>query len=235
MNSTEEARRPYASPSNVTQVIHRARSRNLPDKVDEDFLRIRGNWRSGPRSLLEALRFLGLIEDDGKPTDILVAISGAPDDEYRATLAAAIQSAYEEDIRRGVDPAQDTQAQIVEAFRRYQPRSQTSRMVMFFLAMCREAGISVSEAPRERGMRSGPRRTLRPRSPHTSGLARTSGPPFPRRKPIPPPTGSLFGITAQDIALLDENEFEEVWAALGKVAVRVRGASLKSPAERFAG
>ncbi len=32
MNSTEEARRAYASLTNVTQVIDRARSRNLPDR-----------------------------------------------------------------------------------------------------------------------------------------------------------------------------------------------------------
>lgn len=159
-NGTEarEARRPYASPSNLTQVISRARSRNLPDFIDGDFLRVAGIGDAVHGRVLEALRFLGLIHEDGKPTDTLIAISGASDEEYRRLLRGAIGEAYADDLARGIDIAQDTQAQIVDAFRRYQPRSQTGRMVMFFLGMAREAGMEVAEAPRERSMR----RTLPP-------------------------------------------------------------------------
>jgi hypothetical protein len=32
------------------------------------------------------------------------------------------------------------------------------------------------------------------------------------------PASQLFGITESDIAVLDDSDFNEVWAALGKVA-----------------
>lgn len=233
MNTTEDPRRPYASPSNVIQVIQRARTRNLPDKVDDDFLRVAGIGDAVHGRVLEALRFLDLIHPDGQPTETLIAISGAPEEEYRALLGTAIQEAYAEDLQRGIDPAQDTQAQIVDAFRRYQPRSQTSRMVMFLLAMCREAGLPVSEAPRERGMRSPtarktPAKAIPPHQRTRKDRGKRAEPP--REDPPPTTAGALFGVTEQDIALLDESEFEEVWGALGKVARARARASLKAPA-----
>jgi hypothetical protein len=212
-------------------VIERARSRNLPEKVDEDFLRIAGIGDAVHGRVLEALRFLGLIEDDGRPTDTLIAISGAPEDEYRATLAGTVQNAYAEDLRRGVDPAQDTQSQIVEAFRRYQPRSQTSRMVMFFLAMCREAGIPVAEAPRERKMVGTPGRPRgqRSRKPPTPQKDRPQGGGTTPTFDPAAGSGAFLGVTIDDIALLDEKEFDEVWGALGKIARARARAAAKPP------
>jgi hypothetical protein len=148
----EEGKRPYAAASNVLAVLQRAQTRNLPETIDDDFFRlveipdvVFGRVRS-------ALRFLDMISANGRPTDKFHSLASATDEEYREHLAAAIREAYRDDFTR-IDPAQDTQAQIVSAFRRYQPRSQTSRMVMLFLGLCREAGIPVLDAPRERSMR----------------------------------------------------------------------------------
>jgi hypothetical protein len=143
-------------------------------------------------------------------------LAAAPDQEYRAILGGAIREAYREDFER-IDPAQDTQAQMNDAFRPYQPRSQTARMVMLFLALCREAGISVLEAPRQRQMKgtvgnrpTTPRTTHRRRDPETH--AAPNAPPYQAHTSIP------FALPDEEIEVLTEEEFGRVWDALGLVA-----------------
>jgi hypothetical protein len=212
----EPRQRPYAPPSNVIAVVQRARSRNLRDRIDSDFMRLAGVPDRAHNRVAVALRFLGLIDEGRRPTDTLKALSAAREEEYRDLLSATIRNAYQEDFERGVDPAEDTHATIVDAFKPYEPRSQTDRMVMLFLGLCREAGIPVSEAPRERRMKSpaGPR-PARPAS-------RPSGAPVTPRHGVAPltptPAGLLFGVTDDDIALLGDDQFEQVWRALGVVA-----------------
>jgi hypothetical protein len=209
----EPRQRPYAPPSNVIAVVQRARSRNLRDRIDSDFMRLAGVPDRAHNRVATALRFLGLIDEGRRPTDTLRALAAAREEEYRDLLSAAIRSAYQEDFDR-VDPAEDTHAQIVDAFKPYEPRSQHDRMVMLFLGLCREAGIPVSEAPRERRMKR-PAGTRAPR-------------PAPRPSERPPGAavtpsvgdapGLLFGVTDDDIALLGDDQFEQVWRALGVVA-----------------
>lgn len=231
-----EMRRPYAPTSNVIAVIQRGRSRNLPDRVDDDFLNLAGVNTTGSigRRVSFALRFLGLIADDGKPTDTLRAISAASDGEYRELLTAAIRNAYAEDFER-VDPAQDTQAQMIDAFRRYEPRSQTDRMVMLFLGLCREAGIPVQDAPRRRAMQPPPPREVprpAPRPASRPSLRQSTRPQQAHSAPAGPGT-QVFGITESDIAVLDESEFDQVWAALGKVArARARARTANGASEQ---
>jgi hypothetical protein len=223
MNGTDD-KRPYAATANMTGVIKRTRTRNLPDKVDSDFIRLAGVPEGVIHRVASALKFLGLVTEDDEPTDTLRALAAAPEEQYREILAGAVRSAYEVDFAR-IDPAQDSQKQIIDAFRPYQPRSQTNRMVMLFLGLCREAGMEVKDAPRERPMgvtvaRSG-------------GSARTTGkadaPASPKRRQVPPSNGAsasaqptsvslLFGVTEDDIEALSDEQFATVWGALGVVA-----------------
>ncbi len=142
------ANRPYPPPSNVLDVLQRLRSRNLPDRVDADYLRDAGIPDGSIGRTVFALDFLGLVED-GLPTPALRAIGTSTDEEYREILAGLVRDRYRE-VFNVVDPADDSQERIVNVFRRYMPASQRSRMVTFFLGMCREAGIPVREAPRKR-------------------------------------------------------------------------------------
>src|SRR6266849_10744442 len=130
-------RRPYAASANVIAVLTRIRSRNLPVAVNNDFLRIANIGAAVFGRVTEALQFLRLVDEEGTPTEILRAMAAAPDAEYRNLLGNAVRSAYSDDFQ-AVNPEQDTQHQIIEAFRRYEPRSQTQRMVMLFLGLCRE-------------------------------------------------------------------------------------------------
>ena len=224
MNGTDD-KRPYGATANVTGVIQRTRTRNLPDKVDHDFIRLAGVPEGVIHRVASALKFLGLVTEDDKPTDTLRALAAAPDEQYREILAGAIRNAYEVDFAR-INPAQDSQKQIINAFRPYQPRSQTNRMVMLFLGLCREAGMEVKDAPRERPMGATVARSGGSSARATSGKPDKSA--SPKRQPPPSdgafasaqptPAGLLFGVTEDDIGTLSDEQFATVWSALGLVA-----------------
>lgn len=219
----EESRsRPYAATANVIAVLSRVRSRNLPEVINNELLRLAGVPEAVLGRVVTTLRFLDLIHEDGRPTEKLRAMAGATDIEYRSLLAGTVRDAYREDFL-SIDPAQDQQHVIIDAFRRYEPRSQTSRMVMLFLGLCREASIPVLDAPRERQMQAArgravkPRGKVEPRTPRGRLVAEipvASAPPVERT----PDTALLFGVSEEDIGLLDEQDFNQVWTALGKVA-----------------
>lgn len=165
--------RPYGPPSNVTAVLQRLRARNLPEQIDLEYLRDSGVSEGTLTRTLFAMRFLGLVADTGQPTQALRSIHTSTDEEYRAILSGLVREAYS-DVFDVIDPAEDTQERIQNFFRRFTPASQRARMVIFFLGMCREAGIPTLDVPRQRAMAD---RTLRARPtrqaiPHAPGKGR---------------------------------------------------------------
>lgn len=224
-NPPSERQRPYAAAANVIAVLRRVRARNLPDRIDNDFLRVAGVPENVYGRVSNAMRFMGLIGADDRPTDLLMSISAAPEQEYRDLLSGALHEAYREDFAR-INPGEDTQAQIIDSFKPYQPRSQTSRMVMLFLGLCREAGIPVSEAPRERSMQNSGNRSTKARTaqartassePGSRGVTRVDLGPAPA-----PAVAGLAGLTEADLARLDQPTFTELWQALGKAFYQAR-------------
>lgn len=147
----ETTNRPYAPPSNVVSVLQRLRSRNLPDRINTDYLRDSGISEGTVSRALFALRFLGLIDEGGLLTESLKSIHTATDEEYKAILSGLTKEAYKE-VFSVIDPSQDSQDKILNVFRRYTPASQRMRMVIFFLGMCREAGIPTFDVPKARSM-----------------------------------------------------------------------------------
>ena len=230
MSKQEEQFRPYAAASNIIEVINRARTRNLPEIINNDFLRITGVPELAWSRVMQALRFLSLVHEDGRPSDTFEAIAGATDSQYRELLEKVIRDSYRVEFDR-IDPGLDPQPKIIDAFQPYKPRSQTNRMVMLFLALCREAGIPVLDVPRERRMKEAtPKRQLK----NTTRRSTVSSE-KPRRQitepGVSPTTPLLFGVTEDDIGALSEDEFEEVWSALGKVA-RARARTKEEPVQQ---
>ena len=218
MVGTDE-KRPYAAPANVLSVLQRARSRNLPEVINNDFLGLAGVPEGAYSRVGSALQFLGFTDEDQRATDLLRALSAAPDEKYRELLTGAVRTAYQVDFER-IDPAQDSPSKILDALRPYQPRSQTSRMVVFFLALCREAGIPVMEPSRERSAQSAPtKKRSTPKQPRAGSQSAAKEVKAEDLQPSAvPPTGLLFGVTQADIRVLTPEQFATVWNALGTVA-----------------
>lgn len=225
MTTNSERYRPYGTTAGVISFCERARTRNLPEQIEDDFFRLADIDGQAIRRTRHTLVFLGLLEEMSTPSSALRLLVEAPDDEWRNHLRRAVEAAYSEDLQN-VDPANDDQAQIRSWFRRYQPRSQTNPMTSLFLGLCRESGMAVKEPPRARGPRRKQTDAQRPpgddtkpsrarRVKATAGFSQEQ----PSLPPSMPPAGSdLFDITPDVIAELDEQDFNEVWRALGVIA-----------------
>jgi hypothetical protein len=123
----------------------------LPERIDSEYLRDSGIPEGTITRTLFALRFLGLITEASEASQALQSIAVSTDEEYQSILSGLIREAYRE-VFNVVDPAEDPQERIINVFRRYTPASQRNRMVIFFLGMCREAGIPTLNVPRSRAM-----------------------------------------------------------------------------------
>ena len=218
--------RPYAPPANMQAFLHRIRRMNMPPRVTREILKGIGISENIIPRVLSTLRFMGLITDSDEPTDILRGLAGSTEDEYRQLLERTIRTAYADDFEN-IDPGRDPQEVIMNAFQKYTPRSQHSRQVMLFLGLCREAGLETMDVPRRREMRTKPqgRRAARgsaaqrsPQQPEAAGAQSVNGP-VAKRETLPEPT-QFLGLSLEDAAFMLEDDFWDVWNALGTVFLR---------------
>lgn len=135
---------PYAPTNAVVEVIRRFRDRGLPQPVTKAALEQVGISQGNASRTLQALKFLGLVDEEEKTTDTFARLRQASTEEYPNTLGEVIRSAYHS-IFGIVDPAQDALTAIDDAFRGYSPASQRDRMVRLFMGLCHEAGIISEE------------------------------------------------------------------------------------------
>jgi hypothetical protein len=231
--TTEKQLRPYASPANVLVLLERFRSRNLPEEVNADFVRAAGIPDGAVMRTLQALSFLELIDKGNAPTDKLKSLVRSTEEEYRSLLEQVIRNAYRDDFV-AIDPSQDQLPAILNAFRRYEPASQQKRMVTLFLQLCHEARITVLDIPRQRRMQKGSSPRVTPshlRKPEmldagTGAAAQT--PPGGRHLPR---ENAVFAVMEEDLLKLSEEDFKEVWTALGKIT-RARAQAKASQDEK---
>ena len=233
MTMDNDQRRPYGPTAGVVAFCERARSRNLPEEIGDEFIQLAGvQGQSIPRTR-HALVFLRLIDEDGTPTSTLRDLAAASEDGWRGHLRSAVGAAYETDLAN-VDPAKDGQASLRDWFQRYEPRSQTNQITSLFLGLCRESGMEVKDPPRARGSQRKQGTTQRqvartPKPSHAESPADSLTEHQPRHPPAPgrssepssvTPEVLLFGVTSEVLAELDDDEFPEVWQALGKLVRR---------------
>ena len=131
---TETGRRtmPYAPVNNVLSVIRRLRDYGLQEVLNLGELeRIGIPTGNAPRTLA-ALRFLRLVDEDGRRTPAFDRLGRAKSEEYTETLAEIIRDAYSE-VFGIVDPAQNTEIEIADAFRGFEPSRQRNRMITLFM------------------------------------------------------------------------------------------------------
>jgi hypothetical protein len=218
--AVRESNRPYAYPGNIMDVLQRYRSLDLPGKFEPTDLSTAGVPEGNHGRTVFALKFIGLLNGADEPTQEWRALCDAGEDEFRAQLGALVRAAYA-DVFARVNPETDNQERVAQAFQPYTPKSQIERMVAFFLGMCREGGIPTLDAPKRRPTKAQSQRSLGSARPAPKLIE-------PKRTPKVKPlhqngqqheeSNLLFGVSDNDIALLDDSDFQVVWSALGKVA-----------------
>ena len=141
---------PYAPASAILELIDRHRSRGLPPIVDADVLLRAGISDSLVPRTLQALKVLDLLTDEGRPSEIFEGLRLAATAEYQQRLADWLNAAYA-DALAYVDPAIADEIAIRDAFRKYVPTGQQSRMVTLFMGLFTAAGVM---APRQKTAKS---------------------------------------------------------------------------------
>lgn len=122
---------PYAPAKAVLTVIERLRDRGLPDPLTSAALEHVGIQPSMAPRTLQALRFLGLLDEGGNRLESFEQLRKAKTDEYPAMLAGMVRAAYLP-VFTIVDPATDSDTAIADAFRGYEPAAQREKMISLF-------------------------------------------------------------------------------------------------------
>jgi hypothetical protein len=146
-----ETAMPYAPPATVMSVIQRHRQVAIPQFDIATLQRIGVSDSLAPRTL-QSLRLLGLVDDDGRPTDAFETLRKAATAEFHEVLESILRSAYSP-VFAILDPTTASGEEVEDAFRHFVPSGQRSRMVTLFTGLLREAHVlegapSKSTAPK---------------------------------------------------------------------------------------
>lgn len=133
---------PYTSFTTLTNTIDRMREEGgPPSRLDGSYL---SNYAGGTRyTFLAALKSLGLIDDEGKPTPTLTELVGAHDEKRQKEIMGDVLRQYYMDAISL--PANATQAQLETVFRNYGIGGSTLRKAIgFYLSAARFADMTFS-------------------------------------------------------------------------------------------
>ena len=117
---------------------------HVTDVVDRSLMTNFAGSTAG--ELLAALKYLGMLNDKGAPTELYVRYVPADSETRVPMLAGAMRAAYPFVFQtEGFNIERATSAQMAEQFRAQGVSGSTlTRAIMFFLAAARQAGIKVS-------------------------------------------------------------------------------------------
>ena len=135
---------PYATATAILELIDRHRNKGLPTPVNAEVLARSGISESLIPRTLQALQALDLIDEQGNRTTTLEGIQLAPEAEFRAVLSDWLKNAYA-DVLQYLDPATATEADVRDAFRKYNPIGQQPRMITLFQGLMTASGMMTGD------------------------------------------------------------------------------------------
>jgi hypothetical protein len=135
---------PYVSYRTFHNFIERLQQR-MPSRIDRSYW---GELLSGSTGiqLMAALRFLGLIDANGKPTERLKPLVSARGEPRTKLLQEITYDAFDFVLKSSLDLESATYSQLEEVFHNtFQLTDDVSRKcVKFFIAMASDAGMPLS-------------------------------------------------------------------------------------------
>ncbi|MCH8009446.1 MAG: DUF5343 domain-containing protein [Chloroflexi bacterium] len=153
VTDTERQTAPYAPVNNVLTVLRRLREHGLPEALSFGSLERIGIPAGNAPRTLAALRFLGLVDEEGQRKPAFERLARAKSEEYNEALADIVRAAYAA-VFGIVDPEETSDIEVADAFRGFEPQRQRDKMITLFMGLCREAGIVTSgRAPEARPRR----------------------------------------------------------------------------------
>jgi hypothetical protein len=129
-------RAPYAPISALAKFFDRIRDRQIPDRVDHNYLRKLSVAHNNEYSLLSALKFLGVLDDHGAPTVAYRNLQTTA--AFKDTLWRLVTLAYKPVFDVGAETL--SLEEQVNFFRVSSSASQAKNAARFFRAVCDLAG-----------------------------------------------------------------------------------------------
>jgi hypothetical protein len=209
---------PYTSYRTFKTFIEDLHEHGVPSRIDRSVL-TRFSGVVGTQ-LMHALRFLGLIEDDGRPTERLKGLVKAHGTgNWSARLLELLRQEYAPMFAIDLETA--TPSHFNEAFRKAFPAADAvvQKCVTFFLYAANDAGVRISgRVLKGRKPRSlTPRRKLvKPVSAHPP-MREFEPAPSPPETPLPSIEGkkpSEILLTHLDLNEMDDEQQAAVWTLL---------------------
>jgi Family of unknown function (DUF5343) len=206
---------PYTSYRTFKTFIEDLREHGVPSRIDRSVLTRFSGAVGG--QLMHALRFLGLIDDEGRTTqrlgELVIAHGGA---EWPATLSQALKQAYAPVFAIDLETA--TPSHFSATFRKAFPAADAvvQKCVTFFLYATADAGLEVSaRILKGRKPRSlAPRRTSRRTPAAARGVEAAPSDPLPAASLIDRKKPSEMLFTHLDPNVMDEEQQAAVWTLL---------------------
>lgn len=135
---------PYSASENVIKVLERYRETTFgggaltPQLVQKLSL-----GAEVSRRVVLSLKQLELIDEEGMPTEALLAFEKAPTDKYRGVLAAHLRGVYAPVFNvLGPDLSKYTSTEIEDQFRDFSPKTLRGRMAKCFMGLCVYTGLA---------------------------------------------------------------------------------------------
>ncbi|HEY1454579.1 MAG TPA: DUF5343 domain-containing protein [Roseiarcus sp.] len=206
---------PYTSYRTFKTFIEDLGEHGVPSRIDRSVL-TRFSGVVGTQ-LMHALRFLGLIDDEGRPTqrlrEFVIAHGGA---EWPETLSQALEQAYAPIFAIDLETA--TPSHFSAAFRKAFPAADAvvQKCVTFFLYAAADAGLKVSaRILKGRKPRSvAPRRTPRQAAARTKEAGAEPSEPLPVASPIERMKPSEMLFMHLDPSAMNEEQQAAIWTLL---------------------
>lgn len=209
---------PYTSYRTFKTFIEDLHEHGVPSRIDRSVL-TRFSGVVGTQ-LMHALRFLGLIEDDGRPTERLKALVKAHGTgNWSERFLELLRHEYAPMFAIDLETA--TPSHFSEAFRKAFPAADAvvQKCVTFFLYAANDAGVKISgrvlkgRKPRSLTPR---RKPAKPASAHPP-IREFDAAPSPPQAPLPPLEGgkpSEMLLTRLDLNEMDDEQQAAVWTLL---------------------
>ena len=209
---------PYTSYRTFKTFIEDLHEHGVPSRIDRSVL-TRFSGVVGTQ-LMHALRFLGLIEDDGRPTERLKGLVKAHGTgNWSERLLELLRNDYAPMFAIDLETA--TPSHFNEAFRKAFPAADAvvQKCVTFFLYAANDAGVRISgrvlkgRKPRSLTPR---RKPAKPASAHPP-IREFEAAPSPPQAPLLPQEGrnpSEMLLTHLDLNEMDEEQQAAVWTLL---------------------
>jgi hypothetical protein len=205
---------PYGPTRGTLQALQMLR-RTTPNRIDSDYLRVNKLAPGNEYKVVGALRFLGLIDDDGRPTDSsrLLKTKGAT---YTLALQDTVRNAYS-GVFQSLKPKEINRDGIYNYFvtEGGLGAEMATKATRFLIKLCRLAEIEIAPdttQPAPRGRRRG--RSSRQTYRHTqaesaSGENGQTSPPFPFILALTPETAQMDVEQLTDLFRKIKTAFEQ--------------------------